>query len=236
VRGEQDAPHRIWSVPAGITPACAGNRRCSSPCTRGAGDHPRVRGEQSGPAPMRGHAPVDHPRVRGEQISASQAAGSFAARQGSPPRARGTGHIRREVQGGQGITPACAGNRSRRNRRRARIRDHPRVRGEQSSAVAGSEPNRGSPPRARGTGRRPAPPGRAGRITPACAGNSPAASTPGHRRRDHPRVRGEQFWAGLGNGVAGGSPPRARGTAAGRLPRHPGRGITPACAGNSRRG
>ena len=50
----------------------------------------------------------DHPRVCGEQPSAAV---TFTVRVGSPPRVRGTGIQLVRVQLGDGITPACAGNR-----------------------------------------------------------------------------------------------------------------------------
>ena len=77
----------------GIIPACAGNRSRGDrmPCCIG-----------------------DHPRVRGEQSEASQQASN---RQGSSPRARGTGTRphRRPIR--CGIIPACAGNRLNNQRR-----------------------------------------------------------------------------------------------------------------------
>ena len=57
------------------------------------------------------HAPHsgDHPRVRGEQFLTLSALLGTA---GSPPRARGAGHMIRVLPGGAGITPACAGSRT----------------------------------------------------------------------------------------------------------------------------
>ena len=91
----------------------------------------------------------------------------------------------------------------------------------------------GSPPRVRGTG-----PGRyakreGGRITPACAGNSPSWGEHQRIREDHPRVCGEQSHMRPFSHGRNGSPPRVRGTdlviqAGIEYVR-----ITPACAGNS---
>ena len=74
-------PHR------GITPACAGNRYRSLPLVGSVEDHPRLRGEQV--------AVVRH----------------NALEVGSPPLARGTEHSATWRGGLTGITPACAGNR-----------------------------------------------------------------------------------------------------------------------------
>ena len=73
----------------GITPACAGRSALKSAQPAFCGDHPRVRGEKSS---------IDH-----ENLS----------RAGSPPRARGEGHQIRKPRVSGGITPACAGRRSR---------------------------------------------------------------------------------------------------------------------------
>ena len=85
VRGTVHLCPEILPV-VGITPACAGN---SSLPTRP------------------NNAIKDHPRVCGEQGEAPELPGN---EKGSPPRVRGTGVGRAEPAGGQGITPACAGN------------------------------------------------------------------------------------------------------------------------------
>ena len=70
-----------------ITPACAGNRLGFGIAGTAIRDHPRLRGEQN----LHG---------RKSQI-----------RLGSPPLARGTAMEWALVAMGMGITPACAGNR-----------------------------------------------------------------------------------------------------------------------------
>jgi len=193
----------------GITPACAGNRR---------GWRLRRR---------RGR---DHPRVRGEQCFSSACR---TADVGSPPRARGTVHGDCSSRSETWITPACAGNSSRRPPTRSSPGDHPRVRGEQGTSSSSGVLSAGSPPRARGT-EAPAPVGRVlVGITPACAGNRYRHRSGRRRRRDHPRVRGEQPPPACGRTTPGGSPPRARGTGEGRGVRSAQSRITPACAGNS---
>ena len=109
-----------------ITPACAGSRDACGSRRTPDGDHPRVRGEQAGRA------------------------GLPAWLSGSPPRARGA--ERRVVAGARlvGITPACAGSRRGCSAILGSRRDHPRVRGEQSSPHRSDSCTKGSPPRARG--------------------------------------------------------------------------------------
>ena len=171
----------------------------------------------------------DHPRVRGEQDDISEFTNTS---EGSPPRARGAGQRLRDRVRPAGITPACAGSRTRRTRRRPSARDHPRVRGEQQ--CSGFEPvdDLGSPPRARGAVR-PAPVSCISRgITPACAGSRADRAGPAGSARDHPRVRGEQAGARTSNCTTAGSPPRARGAGDVRAAGLGAAGITPACAGS----
>ena len=112
---------------------------------------------------------------------------------GSPPRVRGTVEL-----GGPGstrsrITPACAGNRRRKTPSASGKRDHPRVCGEQPSPSSTTQQARGSPPRVRGTEFGDSNVYQAGRITPACAGNSSVMRRVREIGWDHPRVCGEQL-------------------------------------------
>mgnify|MGYP007011902323 CR=1 FL=1 len=91
---------------------------------------------------------------------------------GSPPLARGTGDLSAYHPIDNGITPACAGNSLDKKESRMGIRDHPRLRGEQSRAPVIHSARGGSPPLARGTGGFCPLLYRGFRITPACAGNS----------------------------------------------------------------
>ncbi len=92
----------------GTIPACAGSRHEGHMGVVIAGDHPRVRGEQTRP-------PLGDLRCRGPS-----------------PRARGAAG--QPVQGppGNGTIPACAGSSSTPRGAPSRSRDHPRVRGEQA--------------------------------------------------------------------------------------------------------
>ena len=107
------------------------------------------------------------------------------------------------------------------------------MRGEQSLPPYNGKIGIGSPPLARGTGRRWVWRTAALGITPACAGNSSSFGLGGGGVWDHPRLRGEQTPKRLHCASCVGSPPLARGTVC-NLPIHVlRRRITPACAGNS---
>src|SRR5690606_3936317 len=131
---------------------------------------------------------ADHPRVRGEHSTTHR---------GNPD--------------GGGITPACAGSTAIWQFVFTLTADHPRVRGEHVVPKGLSQTLSGSPPRARGARWHPRPTAAARRITPACAGSTPAAARLPHHRWDHPRVRGEHRPRDQPRGRATGSPPRARG-------------------------
>ena len=146
VRGT-DCPAANASCGCGITPACAGNRIRRKEFNTIKKDHPRVCGEQC----VRRES---HPRLSG-----------------SPPRVRGTGTVSKLPRGFQGITPACAGNSRVCRKSGMDGRDHPRVCGEQSHALALLLFFIGSPPRVRGTGGIFRVQRHDARITPACAGN-----------------------------------------------------------------
>ena len=193
----------------GITPACAG--KTLRPVTR------RL-------------TPPDHPRMRGEDHVAEAV---LACVLGSPPHARGRRARRCTPRTRGRITPACAGKTRRNHRRRRRWKDHPRMRGEDSSIVESFADDAGSPPHARGRlkGWFAAPINWG--ITPACAGKTSAYGLPPPQAWDHPRMRGEDGGRRLGLTGSRGSPPHARGRLLGRASRVLGVGITPACAGKT---
>ena len=77
--------------------------------------------------------------------------------------------------------------------------------------------------------------GRRGRITPACAGKTTQSCVGQLIYQDHPRMRGEDLKT-VGSFLwKTGSPPHARGRLVEGLLHLNGRGITPACAGKTRR-
>ena len=134
---------------SGITPACAGKSRRFFVFVWFKEDHPRVCGEKRlllhiperswgspprvrGKAVMRQRQPVaveDHPRVCGEKERVSRCA---CWSEGSPPRVRGKGFLLLSRKPVRGITPACAGKSAKSSKRRADVKDHPRVCGEKA--------------------------------------------------------------------------------------------------------
>ncbi len=227
VRGTAPPPGTTRTA-KGITPARAGNRDQARHNLILAEDHPRACGEQ-----------------RSHHVQAIHGLGS-------PPRVRGTGYTITQARRKPRITPARAGNRSWRMAEKTLQKDHPRACGEQKGQqqLAGAcwdhpracgeqpAPSRslphpsGSPPRVRGTERKPPPFFAASGITPARAGNRKPRRCMRTGNLDHPRACGEQFFKGPPVQDGPGSPPRVRGTAP--PPSQPATGsrITPARAGN----
>ena len=151
----------------GITPACAGKTYTSgSP----------------------GHTSADHPRMRGEDRVVFRL---VRAQDGSPPHARGRLVLSIAKIMSDRITPACAGKTPRSTLFGWPSRDHPRMRGEDTTPPTGSCSRGGSPPHARGRPRGMLDQLPDARITPACAGKTPVPSPVLNVRRDHPRMRGE---------------------------------------------
>ena len=167
VRGE-DVLFRGKLPAGGITPACAGRRRCII-------------------------SPIgileDHPRVCGEKVQMSS---EMKISQGSPPRVRGEGIEPHFLYRLHGITPACAGRSDRGDRRADRCQDHPRVCGEKPYPSGFSPQSKGSPPRVRGEARRRCGTAAQLGITPACAGRSLSDQYWIRAKQDHPRVCGEK--------------------------------------------
>ena len=114
------------SSSAGITPAYAGKRACTTMATTQAKDHPRVCGEKQ-PVPRRACSVC-----------------------GSPPRMRGKGVKQSNRRIRMGITPAYAGKRILSSQTHRHSRDHPRVCGEKIRVASPRITQRGSPPRMRG--------------------------------------------------------------------------------------
>src|SRR6266540_3590919 len=198
-------------LPAGTTPAYAGNARSRPLSSSPSRDHPRVRGERARPT-----APSRHAR-------------------GPPPRTRGT-HPQRPGDVLQvGTTPAYAGNAARACSPARGAGDHPRVRGERAVSLHDLANTRGPPPRTRGTrDDQVAGAGPRG-TTPAYAGNAAAPASQRGRPWDHPRVRGERDAHMVIPAGDLGPPPRTRGTLLRRRMYRRDRGTTPAYAGNASR-
>ena len=152
---------------------------------------------------------------------------------GSPPRVRGKVDFYYFYTPDRRITPACAGKREQRGSNSQWLKDHPRVCGEKVLLRLKHSRKLGSPPRVRGkvpsrrsTETKP-------RITPACAGKSPAAAAIRCSPRDHPRVCGEKCKGVRRASGHLGSPPRVRGKGDVTISDKTVQGITPACAGKS---
>ena len=152
---------------------------------------------------------------------------------GSPPLARGKVTLFPDRHFRPGITPACAGKSGCRRIFLSACQDHPRLRGEKIQETRKENLRRGSPPLARGKGRRPHPCRPFGRITPACAGKRKQVESILPDRGDHPRLRGEKTHTITVNKAVEGSPPLARGKASMGHDVDGNTGITPACAGKS---
>ena len=170
----------------------------------------------------------DHPRVCGEKFCAIR---PQVVQAGSPPRVRGKVNRSAKLLAADGITPACAGKRTRHAVKRHWSRDHPRVCGEKRKRHEPQQRTAGSPPRVRGkvnsiwsivgyTG-----------ITPACAGKRASSFHSMLTRWDHPRVCGEKQLGKNATDYTLGSPPRVRGKVSVDEVNVFHGGITPACAG-----
>ena len=181
---------------------------------------------------------------------------------GSSPRVRGTLSRASTATSWSRIIPACAGNTCRSGNAAPSRRDHPRVCGEHNLIKSFVDGKTGSSPRVRGTPRTNRPhnlmpgiiPACAGNtqslllfgcrivdaevvdefgIIPACAGNTHCMTPTSAVSWDHPRVCGEHFVSCGDFPLAKGSSPRVRGTLLGNAQTGHGRGIIPACAGNT---
>ena len=232
VRGEQEVTKEVGGSPAGPSPRARGAVLWGGRRVRRGGTIPACAGS-SGARVWPRPRPGDHPRVRGEQEAAMT---ELHGNPGPSPRARGAAALRARHPRRGGTIPACAGSSDSSRRKPNWCRDHPRVRGEQLANGLAEEAERGPSPRARGAEAHPAHEAAHTGTIPACAGSSWRTYSRRLRRRDHPRVRGEQ---GLVIGVRGrgtGPSPRARGAArSARARRCCGRTI-PACAGSSAAG
>ena len=151
---------------------------------------------------------ADHPRIRGEHCQAILPV-SFLA--GSSPHTRGA---RRRLSGARlrrRIIPAYAGSTRIRWPRRARGRDHPRIRGEHCESYGRERTGAGSSPHTRGARHLLAPSPVGQRIIPAYAGSTGAGWLIASWWADHPRIRGEHGLHQERPRWPGGSSPHTRG-------------------------
>ena len=152
---------------------------------------------------------------------------------GSPPRVRGKHIDRSKITLQERITPACAGKTHPRGAGGACSPDHPRVCGENASALSLTFVIVGSPPRVRGKLPSALAHQAESRITPACAGKTSRMSQTLRERSDHPRVCGENAYQVPSYQPPIGSPPRVRGKPPCSRPPYQCHRITPACAGKT---
>ena len=208
MRGKLKKPAEDFKV-KGITPAHAGKTDIESIQNAYNGDHPRACGENT---PL---------------------GGNMITMPGSPPRVRGKrDEVDRHIYS-IGITPACAGKTGGNALLHSLIEDHPRVCGENYELRRHSDRCQGSPPRVRGKLCIRLNALQDNGITPACAGKTTARQPRKRRRRDHPRVCGENPKGYFKQITLTGSPPRVRGKLHKRGLLRGSLGITPACAGKT---
>ncbi len=131
-----------------FTPACAGTTRSRLATRSDTTVHPRMRGDNVG----------EQPRA--------------VADGGSPPHARGQRSQELTCPRRQRFTPACAGTTARRSSASPRVTVHPRMRGDNRPDLRYADPERGSPPHARGQLGQALVPVAVRRFTPACAGTT----------------------------------------------------------------
>jgi len=173
-----------------------------------------------------------HPRERGERTPWTP---RKCIRVGSSPRARGTGHARRNGPVSGRFIPASAGNGSLVSPEYSHSAVHPRERGERAISSAPGQSIAGSSPRARGTVSTPRLALVVLRFIPASAGNGTVCAPQPAFSTVHPRERGERIASSRPAFTGCGSSPRARGTGR-RTPALQRRSrFIPASAGNGRR-
>mgnify|MGYP000739254638 CR=1 FL=1 len=146
VRGEHQRRAVLAGAEDGPSPRARGARRVGAGWERAVGTIPACAGSTDDHCHYR-HRGGDHPRVRGEHIS--RVIGQQMVL-GPSPRARGAPPGGGANPGVLGTIPACAGSTVACRELRRQYGDHPRVRGEHSSAVALMVTSTGPSPRARG--------------------------------------------------------------------------------------
>ena len=152
---------------------------------------------------------------------------------GTSPRARGKligfcscGKALRNI-------PACAGKTSIRSAAIRQDKEHPRVRGENSTNAASMSLGEGTSPRARGKPCARYPWDLAGRNIPACAGKTFDIGDGLAGQKEHPRVRGENHHCHQTVLNCKGTSPRARGKPSSSMSAKSLSRNIPACAGKT---
>ena len=130
---------------------------------------------------------------------------------GSSPHTRGAPATWIAVFISPRIIPAYAGSTCLRCSRRARLADHPRIRGEHGGCQAILVDSDGSSPHTRGAPIRDLLLPRNRRIIPAYAGSTTMTLSPPTQHGDHPRIRGEHGSSSATTIWSTGSSPHTRG-------------------------
>ena len=177
---------------SGSSPRVRGKQSRGAPCRRATGLIPACAGKTQQAAAECQVWPA-HPRVCGENAHQDRPPQPPA---GSSPRVRGKRAARPGVQVGDRLIPACAGKTSPGRQRGSRTAAHPRVCGENTTAVAARPRACGSSPRVRGKLARAHVSGDAGRLIPARAGKTPPGRPRPAAATAHPRVCGENLAEG----------------------------------------
>ena len=152
---------------------------------------------------------------------------------GSSPHTRGAHRHQSSEHAQSGIIPAYAGSTFSPTRRRSRMADHPRIRGEHRRAVGDAYGTEGSSPHTRGALVAPDRCDGRGRIIPAYAGSTVTILQVVAGEWDHPRIRGEHYAVTIVVRDGQGSSPHTRG-APNLHPKNDNvRGIIPAYAGST---
>ena len=154
---------------------------------------------------------------------------------GSSPHTRGARPGCRRPRCLRGIIPAYAGSTLGTRRWWARMRDHPRIRGEHLRDVIIDAQQRGSSPHTRGALSEVRQIAEEARIIPAYAGSTTFRKRLTSSKVDHPRIRGEHRGASPGPSGISGSSPHTRGALPPAPQRRKARRIIPAYAGSTYR-
>ena len=146
MRGEDQRSRAHHFTASGSPPHARGRRGCCAQRSRSGRITPACAGKTSR-RPGGRRSATDHPRMRGEDAIQFQ---NHRGPYGSPPHARGRQPSFPEERTMGRITPACAGKTAPEQNLGQLSRDHPRMRGEDSTTGRATPCRTGSPPHARG--------------------------------------------------------------------------------------
>ena len=196
-----------YGLGLGSSPLSRGIRPCCQICGNGGRIIPALAGNTIDS--LHHLCPIsDHPRSRGEYDSYGDVVVKGA---GSSPLSRGIPVGFARSPDTARIIPALAGNTVTPTPTTARKTDHPRSRGEYTSAKSRDKSCTGSSPLSRGILEWFGAFVKAGRIIPALAGNTNCHCSAKSIVSDHPRSRGEYSTSAVAAARTDGSSPLSRG-------------------------